>query len=1002
MNYQLSHLSQIRLLLLATAVFCLSSAVASAIDYQLSGTISDPSDNLLPGVRVALKNAQVETQTDGNGEFTLSFTAEQELVKDQYGNYDKLDLDKEGFIGRTILIRNLSIFNQPLHETIEPNPIGEDNVGFSVRMSMDNVIPGYMRAEPDFALKPLEDWEAFFAAYETREPSGQLERATFHAYVPAGVEHLKAAFLISRHGMGTIDHPKLRSFADKHGIALVGILGDPVQRGIYPVDLLDEHLTTLGDMIGHPELATVPVFTFGHSNGTGFSGIIAAERPDRVIAWISYHSGASFHLQFPGSELVPCLAMHGNIDNFANNGQEQTIKNLRQERNAAVGLMMEAYVGHGPVDEGQNATWDFIIAYCEAAMRTRLNEDGSLRPVVIEDGWLGAHYDRAKGGMQALEIAPYAEFSGDQSTANWFPDELFARAWQRYGLVDPRKRSSTEWHVDNVLGNDANGDGSKQNPFKSIARALQSLQFADILYLTPNDIPYNERIAPDFGGSAGRPLIIDGRGAMIDRLTHYTADKWEPMGDGIWRMRLPNNAWFMDGHWTGFDLVYFNGEAGMNVTQLENLTPLSYFLYKNRTEGNSDPLQNMLYIRLPDGEGPDTVKVETCGIETTVYINRPYTVVRNLSVKHSTRDGFATGEIASDGVIFERINSSRNMERGISNHGAKVVVRDSHFYSNTGGGLIDADDSANIHYIGCLIENDLFRGGTEFFNGNFVVENSIIRNNRSSAMLVRQGASLTLRNSILIGNEDRTAGGLAINHGTAVEIENCTFYGFPVAISIGRMTEQVNIRNSAFLNCGKSYSWGARSLTDPALYISSDFNFHEPITQTANGVNYTAQHWSQFVSDTGLDTNSINHAYSGERIPYSLPELDGFGKNGALIGAKLNPTLLAGNILRDHLLVYAFALDGPAQSSPLTIIPADDGSNEIFLITRRPWGRDDLIYQLEGSDNLHDWETLLYGEDYQTELTTPDDDLTPREKIILNDPETYENYFYRLRVSLRP
>lgn len=408
-----------------------------ADEYSLSGTVSDPSQNLLPGVRVALKKAGVSTQTDGNGAFSLSFKAAQPPEADKTGIYDSIEIDKEGYIGRSIPVRDLALFAKPIRETIEPNPIGEDNVGFSVRMSMDNTVPG-LPPTPDFALNPVSDWEALFQARTAKPPTGQTERVTFHAYVPKNAGKLKAAFLLSRHGIGTIDHPRLRAFAAKHGIALVGILGDPVQRGIYPVDKLDEHIARLGEMIGHPELSTVPVFTFGHSNGTGFSGIIAAQRPERVIAWISYHSGSSFHLQFPGSEKVPCLAMHGHLDKFLENGQEQTIKNLRKERNAAVGLMMEAHVGHGPVDKDQNATWDFIIAFCEAAMRTRLNADGSLRPVEIEKGWLGGQYDRSVGGMQELPIAAYAEFPGDKSTANWLPDETFARTWQQYGLTDPR------------------------------------------------------------------------------------------------------------------------------------------------------------------------------------------------------------------------------------------------------------------------------------------------------------------------------------------------------------------------------------------------------------------------------------------------------------------------------------------------------------------------------------------------------------------------------------
>jgi hypothetical protein len=71
-------------------------------------------------------------------------------------------------------------------------------------------------------------------------------------------------------------------------------------------------------------------------------------------------------------------------------------------------------------------------------MRTRLNEDGTLKPVVVEQGWLGANYEIEKGGQQELTIALYEEFKGDRSTANWLPDKAFAEAWQLYGKTDPR------------------------------------------------------------------------------------------------------------------------------------------------------------------------------------------------------------------------------------------------------------------------------------------------------------------------------------------------------------------------------------------------------------------------------------------------------------------------------------------------------------------------------------------------------------------------------------
>jgi hypothetical protein len=104
---------------------------------------------------------------------------------------------------------------------------------------------------------------------------------------------------------------------------------------------------------------------------------------------------------------------------------------MRKTRNAAMNAMLEGDIGHGPADHG--ATWVFITEYLKAAMRVRLNDDGSVKPINIQSGWLGEIYDFEKGGRQELAIAPYGKFKGDKSTANWFPDEEFAKAWQVYG-----------------------------------------------------------------------------------------------------------------------------------------------------------------------------------------------------------------------------------------------------------------------------------------------------------------------------------------------------------------------------------------------------------------------------------------------------------------------------------------------------------------------------------------------------------------------------------------
>jgi len=330
------------------------------------------------------------------------------------------------------------------------NPVKKTTVGFSVRMSNANAIErpnnmsdtflselkakkGYKNESTDI---PSEAFAKIMSERKSAPPSEQPGEAQFQIYIPATVKILRAAFYISCHGMGNIESSVLRKFAEDEKVALVGFKGEPVQRGLFPVSLLDEPIQRLATLSNHPELSEVPFFAFGHSNGTGFSASLASQRPEKVIAWISYHPGYSSYLQFPNVERVPALIMHGMLDDwFHRNDQDKAVATMRKKRNAAMAMMLEASVGHSPVNEAK--TWEFIVEYCKAAMRIRLGDNGRLKPLKIESGWLGGVYDKDKGGQQLLEVATYTDFTGDKSTANWLPDGEFARKWSVYGNTMP-------------------------------------------------------------------------------------------------------------------------------------------------------------------------------------------------------------------------------------------------------------------------------------------------------------------------------------------------------------------------------------------------------------------------------------------------------------------------------------------------------------------------------------------------------------------------------------
>jgi hypothetical protein len=285
-----------------------------------------------------------------------------------------------------------------------------------------------------------------FAAHMGGEQADSSDETTawFYAYIPGEVDSVRAAFYVSHHGIGDITREDMQQFAAGEKIALLGFFGTPVQRGFDPVSIVDEYIDSLATLTGHPELPDVPIMTFGHSNGTGFAVCWPRDRPGQCIAWVSYHPGFNHYLLYENTERIPSMVMVGTADGYFNpeydptggrrgSRQDTTVYSLRQNHNAPVNIMVEGGVAHHPKDH--EATWGFIFEYLRAAMRIRLAEDGTLKNINIESGWLGSHYELDAGGRQMLDIASYADYTGDKSRANWLPDREFAQLWQCYGAT---------------------------------------------------------------------------------------------------------------------------------------------------------------------------------------------------------------------------------------------------------------------------------------------------------------------------------------------------------------------------------------------------------------------------------------------------------------------------------------------------------------------------------------------------------------------------------------
>jgi hypothetical protein len=297
---------------------------------------------------------------------------------------------------------------------------------------------------PQQAVARNWDWkisdEAWREAVE-RHGAGPLDEVAFELWVPDGVAVVKGVVAISGHGSGEnlFRHKGMRTLARERHLALFKFVGNPMQRGFWPTSLLFERLRTSGVTSGHPELEHAPLFLYGHSNGTGFSAIFAANEPARVWGWVSMRPGTTFQVYQPRAAQVPGLVIFGENDPFLvkpSLAENLAVVPTIRKRHAAVWSMaVEPKTGHGPGEK----TWPLVFSFLRRSFDARVPADGdgrqgpvTLNALAVDRGYLGQNWDSATGGYQSLPVFPFADFPGEKAAASWLIDAGYADDWQAF------------------------------------------------------------------------------------------------------------------------------------------------------------------------------------------------------------------------------------------------------------------------------------------------------------------------------------------------------------------------------------------------------------------------------------------------------------------------------------------------------------------------------------------------------------------------------------------
>lgn len=310
------------------------------------------------------------------------------------------------------------------------------------------------------------------------------------------------------------------------------------------------------------------------------------------------------------------------------------------------------------------------------------------------------------------------------------------------------------YYVDNRTGDDANDGRSREHALRTLARAARMLGPGDVLEIAPGE-PYRESLVIDSDGTAERPVVIHGNGAVITGLEPIPNDSWKPVGDGVW-FSANDACWgslkprLVDG--AGREVEFKWDKAGVTC----------------RTSDGQRPKDLYGYFR------ESGVKIE----------DHSNIVVENITAERFANDGFNIHGTCSN-IVFRNIEARWNGDDGFSVHErSQTSVRGGRFHCN-GDGIADVHISQTSYEDVVVESNETF--GVGFQGGVRAMRNMVVRDNGGVPIEIKQNrvrlkgldpsdplnrATVRLENVKASGG---TGDPIRVEKGCEVKAVNCNF-----------------------------------------------------------------------------------------------------------------------------------------------------------------------------------------------------------------------------------
>lgn len=244
-------------------------------------------------------------------------------------------------------------------------------------------------------------------------------------------------------------------------------------------------------------------------------------------------------------------------------------------------------------------------------------------------------------------------------------------------LVWGEATSARDLYVNNVIGNDSlsgrqERPNEREGPVRTICRVLRLAQPGDHIHLAKTDRPYREQVSisgPRLRGTAYRPFIISGNGAVLDGTVIAEAGAWQHEQGDVFSLR-PRRLTFQQ---------IFRGNTPAKRVRLasytdleEQLQPLEWALVSDR-----------MLFRVAPGQLPSSYRLRHAGLQTGITLyNTEHVRIENLVVQGYQQDGINAHEMVRL-CELDGVECRANGRSGVSVGGvSRVLIQNSNLYDN--------------------------------------------------------------------------------------------------------------------------------------------------------------------------------------------------------------------------------------------------------------------------------------------------------------------------------